>query len=131
MGSRYTKNIPEYVYFVGSGEWIQGPYVKPQKGRENIKFKITEVIEEPPITLGVICSKIDDFLEWKEEQGLVPTGIDTKTKFQVDNKIYHCINSITSVRGYMYSGIIETKKGKERKDYEQIIQAAMVAIKNL
>jgi hypothetical protein len=71
------------------------------------------------------------FENWKKEQGLVPTGFDTKTKFQVDNKIYHCINSITSVRGHIYSGIIETQKGKERKDYEQIIQAAMVAIKNL
>lgn len=46
MSSRYTKSIPEYVYFVGEGEWIQGPYVKPQKGRVNRKFKITEIIEK-------------------------------------------------------------------------------------
>jgi len=47
MASRYTKSIPEFVYFVGEGEWIQGPYVKPQRGSVNRKFKLTEVIEEP------------------------------------------------------------------------------------
>lgn len=126
---RYVK-LPKFFYFIDGNDGYYGPYLS-KPNQKSIKVKLTEVIEEPTISLGVICSKIDDFLEWKEEQGLVPTGLDTKTKFQVDNKIYHCINNITSVRGHMYSGIIETKKGKERKDYEQIIQAAMVAIKNL
>lgn len=48
MASRYTKKIPPYVYFVGDGEWIQGPYVNPQKGRVNRKFLLTEV----PITIN-------------------------------------------------------------------------------
>ena len=43
MASRYTKSIPEYIYFVGESGWIQGPYVKPQKGYKNRKFKIEEV----------------------------------------------------------------------------------------
>ena len=43
MASRYTKEIPQYVYFWGEGEWIQGPYVKPQRGRTNKKFLLTEV----------------------------------------------------------------------------------------
>lgn len=47
MGGRFTKKIPTYVYFVGDGEWIQGPYVNPQKGRANRKFFLTEV----PITI--------------------------------------------------------------------------------
>ena len=46
MASRYTKSIPEFIYFVGDGEWIQGPYVKPQKGYDNRKFKIQEIKEE-------------------------------------------------------------------------------------
>lgn len=46
MSSRYTKKIPEFVYFVGEGEWIQGPFVNPKRGRPNRKFKLTEIIEE-------------------------------------------------------------------------------------
>lgn len=48
MASRFTKKIPPYIYFLGEGEWIQGPYVNPQKGRVNRKFLLTEV----PISLG-------------------------------------------------------------------------------
>lgn len=48
MGSRFTKQVPEHVYFWGEGEWINGPYVKPQKGRTNRKFKLTEVPMDEP-----------------------------------------------------------------------------------
>jgi len=43
MSSRFTKKIPEFIYFVGEGEWIQGPYVRPQSGSKNRKFKIVEI----------------------------------------------------------------------------------------
>lgn len=48
MSSRYTKSIPEFIYFVGEGEWIKGPYVTKQsnKNRTVRKFKLVEVIEE-------------------------------------------------------------------------------------
>lgn len=42
MASRFTKKKPEFVYFWGSGEWIQGPYMNPQKGRDNIKYKLMD-----------------------------------------------------------------------------------------
>jgi hypothetical protein len=42
-GGRMTKQIPEFIYFIGDGEWISGPYVNPKKGYKNRKFKITEV----------------------------------------------------------------------------------------
>ena len=48
MSSRFTKQLPEYVYFWGEGEWINGPYVKPQRGRTNRKFKLTEVPMDEP-----------------------------------------------------------------------------------
>jgi hypothetical protein len=34
-GSRYTKSIPEFVYFIDGGDgWFAGPYVKnPMKGK--------------------------------------------------------------------------------------------------
>ena len=44
MASRYTKTIPEYVYFVNEGEWKAGPFVRPQANRVNRKFKL---VEEP------------------------------------------------------------------------------------
>lgn len=48
MSSRYTKSIPEFVYFVGEGEWIQGPYVTKQSNKNKTvrKFKLVEVIIE-------------------------------------------------------------------------------------
>ena len=48
MGSRYTKSIPEFIYFVGEGEWLQGPYVTKQssKNRKVRKFKLVEVIDD-------------------------------------------------------------------------------------
>lgn len=48
MSSRFTKQLPEYVYFWGEGEWINGPYVKPQRGRTNRKFKLIEVAMDEP-----------------------------------------------------------------------------------
>lgn len=44
MSSRYTKSIPEFIYF---GEeyngWIAGPLIHPKKGAKNRKFKLVEV----------------------------------------------------------------------------------------
>jgi len=50
MSSRYTKKIPEFIYFIGDGEWIQGPYINPKRGSKNRKFKITEVPMDEPKT---------------------------------------------------------------------------------
>lgn len=48
MGARYTKGIPEFVYLVEQGEWTAGPFVKPQAGRTNRKFKLVEVPMDEP-----------------------------------------------------------------------------------
>jgi len=48
MGTRFTKKLPTHIYFVGEGEWIQGPYVNPKKGSNNRKFLITEVPMDEP-----------------------------------------------------------------------------------
>lgn len=47
-GGRYAKQLPTHIYFVGEGEWIQGPYVRPKKGYKNIKFLITEIPMDEP-----------------------------------------------------------------------------------
>lgn len=44
MGSRFAKGLPEFVYFIGEGDgWVRGPFVKPQRGYKNRKFKLEEV----------------------------------------------------------------------------------------
>jgi hypothetical protein len=48
MSSRYTKSIPEFVYFVGEREWMQGPFVHPKRGHVNRKFALTEVPMDLP-----------------------------------------------------------------------------------
>lgn len=46
-GGRWTKKVPEFIYFVGEdGNWIQGPYVHPHGNRDR-KFKLVEVKEKP------------------------------------------------------------------------------------
>ncbi len=53
MSSRYTKKIPEFIYFEGDGEWIKGPYVnKPRTSGKVRKFKLTEVHEDTTIHTG-------------------------------------------------------------------------------
>lgn len=48
-GGRYTKSIPEHVYFIGEGEWVQGPYVNRPRHQGNVrKFALTEVENEVP-----------------------------------------------------------------------------------
>lgn len=49
MGSRYTKGIPEFVYLIVQHDgWTAGPFVKPQKGKENRKFQLIEVPMDKP-----------------------------------------------------------------------------------
>lgn len=41
---RRTKSIPKFVYFNKMYDgWLAGPFVRPQKGKDNIIFKLTEV----------------------------------------------------------------------------------------
>ena len=51
MAARYTKSIPDSVYFysVGNGWWA-GPFVKPQRGRECVEYRLERV--NKPITSG-------------------------------------------------------------------------------
>ena len=45
MGSRYCKEIPEFIYFVKEGDWMVGPFVRPQRGRDCLKFKLVPVVD--------------------------------------------------------------------------------------
>ena len=49
-GGRYAKGLPEFIYFVGENEWIQGPYVNPKRGsgHKQRKFKLVEVPMNEP-----------------------------------------------------------------------------------
>ena len=40
MSSRYCKDLPEFIYFIGKDDgWIQGPFINPKAGHINRKFK--------------------------------------------------------------------------------------------
>lgn len=64
MASRFTKKKPDFVYFWGSGEWLQGPYMNPQKGRDNIKFKLIndEQISANQKLISLLESQIQDLV---------------------------------------------------------------------
>jgi hypothetical protein len=46
MGNRYTKSIPKSVYFWKCSGWWAGPFVKPQKGRECVEYRLEPVNNE-------------------------------------------------------------------------------------
>ena len=46
MSARYTKTIPEFIYFIDNGEWKQGPYVTKKTSSSVRKFKLVEVIDK-------------------------------------------------------------------------------------
>lgn len=62
-GGRYTKKLPEYIYFVGEGEWIQGPYVRPQRYQDNRKFKITEIKDDTKEKKGTVFIDYDSMID--------------------------------------------------------------------
>lgn len=64
MSTKWTKKIPEYVYFWGESEsGVFGPYVNPQKYRDNIKYSLvkTEYEEDSITTLYHISCVIHDY----------------------------------------------------------------------
>jgi hypothetical protein len=59
---KYVKRIPEFIYLIAEGGWFAGPFVHPQKGRQNRKFKLIEVTEneetkkeEVPLKENTVC----------------------------------------------------------------------------
>ena len=77
MGTRYTKSIPKSVYFWKCGAWWSGPFVKPQKGRECVEYKLVPVnqpVVELPIPVitrqSVSQEELDKLAEWlKSDEG--------------------------------------------------------------
>jgi hypothetical protein len=129
MSGRATKKIPEFIYFVGDGNyWIQGPYVNPKKGYINRKFKLVEVLEEPIKKVAVISLNIDDFLEFKATLSNVKKG-DRKNRFTVDNTDYLYIKPIDGTCGHTFDDVIETEKAKLNENYNNIKAAIIVALK--
>ena len=62
MASRYTKGIPEYVYFVGDGEWVQGPFVNPRPNCR--KFKLVEVpLDVVPKAMVIDLTTMSKFVD--------------------------------------------------------------------
>jgi hypothetical protein len=62
MASRYTKGIPEFVYFVGDGEWVQGPFVNPRPNCR--RFKLVEVpLDNKPTAMVIDLTTMSKFVD--------------------------------------------------------------------
>ena len=64
MGSRFTTKKPEYVYYWGTGKYLNGPYVNPQKGRDNVKYRLIkpEQYESQAKLIDLLTSQIGDLV---------------------------------------------------------------------
>jgi len=71
--------------------------------------------------VGVISLNTNDFLYWKEKNGLKGEGLDNKRKFKVGNSVYFCLTSIGDTCSLELNEVIETEKAKLNKEYEEII----------
>lgn len=89
MGPRYTKSIPEFVYFSGDGDgWIQGPWVKPQY-KSNRKFRLVEIIEgeeKPVINIFVITISTEDGENYIYLYNVKPSVKQIKENFFAETK---------------------------------------------
>jgi hypothetical protein len=89
MGSRYTKSIPEFIYFTDQGNgWFSGPFVKnPCKGKnanndaliickvERLTKLVTESTQLPlatrPAERPYTQEELDNLAKWlKSEEGI-------------------------------------------------------------
>ena len=67
MAARYTKGIPEYVYFVGEGEWVQGPFVNPRPNCR--KFKLVEIpMDNIPKAMVIDLSAMTKFVDLTQNE---------------------------------------------------------------
>jgi hypothetical protein len=70
--------------------------------------------------IGVIAYDTDDFINWKKGANLEHDGIDTKRKFKIGNKIYHCLTNSSDLCSKRFSEVIETEKAISNKEYLKI-----------
>ena len=81
--------------------------------------------------IAVISKDLQDFLSWKDEMGL-GTGkiIDTKKKFEVDGKTYHCIYKPTHTISLTLDSIVETKNARNNDTYSSVLGHAQRCLKS-
>lgn len=70
--------------------------------------------------IGVIAYDTNDFINWKKTANLEHDGIDTKRKFKIGNKIYHCLTKESDLCSMRFSEVIETNDAKSNKEYVDI-----------
>ena len=119
MSHRFTKKLPEFIYFVEHASNFAGPYVHPQKGHTNRKFKLTEVLGSDRL-IAVICLNLNDFDAWQKEVSLVEDGFRLKDRFKVGDTTYLAVRDELILCSKRIDGFTETNYAKENLGYEKI-----------
>jgi hypothetical protein len=112
MGSRFTKKIPESVYFCKEGGWWAGPFVHPQRGRDCVEYRLVPVNKEK--------EKISAFSPELNEKAnlLIEKGENLKKEV---TDLQHNVNNtdMTVLIDRAYSDINTIIKRLERIDNEE------------
>ena len=62
MRNKYTKGIPKSVYFYKLvNGWWAGPFIKPQKGRECVEYRLEPVLE--PVDIESVTGNFSPEIE--------------------------------------------------------------------
>lgn len=80
--------------------------------------------------VGVICWTIEDFLNWKKEQGfdkLNPSHV--AKKFSIGDTFYVCLTKPEHACGYAFDNVIQTNNARHNKNINTIIDYCMVGLK--
>ena len=91
MGSRYTKSIPNSVYFWKCGGWWAGPFVKPQKGRPCVEYNLVPVT---PVKKGLTQKELDDLRNWLQSDEGKKVIKDSLDKADAVSRIIDSMNNI-------------------------------------
>jgi hypothetical protein len=83
-------------------------------------YKQSNLTDIKERSVAVISLDTQDFNLWKLDSNLKHNGINTPTKFKVENTTYRCVTNICDLCSINIDEIVETKKAKENKHYEEI-----------
>lgn len=95
------------------------------------KTDLTDQLKSDYKVVGVIAASIEDFLNWKKEQGHEHTGerLDTRRKYECNNTLYIGISRPEHCCSVTVDELIETSKACANPEYIQILEVIRPTIR--
>lgn len=112
-------------------QWLQEYIADPDKITKRWNDGYYHFAKAEDIHIGIISLSSNDFLEWSDQFPYKSKSRDAMKQFTVHviddkkeciNIIYHRISTISDCKGHAFHRILETKRAKQNKDFEVILE---------